>query len=194
MKADCSSLLPAYTEMDDAALLQAITAGQSAALAALYDRYGRLVYSLAMNVLSEPAAAEEVTQDVFVQVWDKASRYDGQLGKVSSWLIGIARNRSIDGLRRRNARPEGHQMLWEDGLSTDDPPVESQVETAERKGRIRQAMARLPQEQRDALALAFFYGYTHQEIAAARGEPLGTVKTRIRLAMQKLRQELGAIK
>ncbi|NMC79659.1 MAG: sigma-70 family RNA polymerase sigma factor [Chloroflexi bacterium] len=111
MKTNRSSPLPEYTEMDDVALLQAITTGQSAALAALYDRYGRLIYSLAMNVLSEPAAAEEVTQDVFVQVWDKASRYDAQLGKVSSWLIGIARNRAIDGLRRRNARPEGHQIL-----------------------------------------------------------------------------------
>lgn len=182
--------------MDDESLLRSITAGQTTALAALYDRYGRLVYSLAMNILDDPAAAEETTQDVFIQIWDKAGSYDSQQGKVFSWLIRVARNRAIDVLRRRNARPEGHQVIWEDSLplaKTGDPPVENLLEISEQKLHIRQAIAHLPQEQREALALAFFYGYTHQEIAAVFGEPLGTVKTRIRLAMQKLRQELKSI-
>lgn len=174
----------------DESLLQAIAARQTAALGQLYDRYGRLAFSLAAGILGDSEAAEEVTQDVFLQIWNKAATYDPSQGKVISWLAGIARHRAIDLLRRRSARPEGHAAGWEEdpfaGLPAADHP-EAQVEGALQQQRIRQALAALPAEQRQALALAYFKGYSHQQISAELNEPLGTVKTRIRLAMQKLR-------
>lgn len=179
--------------LDDEGLLRAIASGQSTALSVLYDRYGRLAFSLAVTIVGDGSLAEEITQDVFVQIWNKAATYHSDQGKVPTWLASITRHRAIDILRRRGARPEGHQVDWEEGLPPDLPEetaVEEMVELAQEKRSIRQAIAALPAEQRDALALAFFKGYTHQQIADATGEPLGTVKTRIRLAMQKLRQNL----
>ena len=178
--------------LSDETLLKAIASGQQAALSALYDRYGRLAFSLAINIVSDSALAEEVTQDVFVQIWNKATSYQPEHGKVTTWLASVTRHRAIDMLRRQNVRPEGHQVGWEDGVPDlpDDSIVEDVVELTQRQTRIRQAVARLPAEQQQALGLAFFKGYTHQEIADTTGEPLGTVKTRIRLAMQKLKQVL----
>ena len=139
------------------------------------------------------STAEEVTQDVFLRVWNKAETYRAEQGKVITWLSSIARYRAIDLLRRRSIRPEGNLALWveEVGLKQPDPvDVEAEVELAQRRHRVRRAMAQLPPEQRQALAYAFFQGYSHSEIAERLREPLGTVKTRIRLAMQKLRQLL----
>lgn len=178
---------------DDARLLRAMAAGQMAALGALYDRYGRLAYSLAVNIVNDSALAEEITQDVFMQVWNAAGAYRAEMGKVSTWLTSITRYRSIDRLRRLRVRPEGHAQGWEDGEMPDLPDgmhVEAEVEAGQSQRQVRAAVAQLPVEQREALALAFFQGYTHQEIAAQLGEPLGTVKTRIRTAMQKLRRLL----
>jgi RNA polymerase sigma-70 factor (ECF subfamily) len=187
---------PDPASLDDEGLLLAIADGQQVALSILYDRYGRLAFSLAVTIVEDGALAEEITQDVFIQIWNKAATYQSEQGKVVTWLASITRHRAIDILRRRGARPEGHQVDWEEGLPPDLPEeaeVESLVELAQEKRHIRQAIAALPREQRDALALAFFKGYTHQQIADSTGEPLGTVKTRIRLAMQKLRQILENI-
>jgi RNA polymerase sigma-70 factor (ECF subfamily) len=118
------------------------------------------------------------------------------MGKVTTWLSSITRHRAIDMLRRVGARPEGHQADFEDGLPLDLPEetrVEETVELVQEQRRVRQAIAALPPEQRSALALAFFQGLSHQQIAAATGQPLGTVKTRIRLAMQKLRSLLEPV-
>jgi RNA polymerase sigma-70 factor (ECF subfamily) len=179
--------------VEDAALVKEIASGSSAALSTLYDRYGKLVYSLAFHLVSDSGAAEEITQEVFLQIWNKAGTYQVEQGKVISWLASIARHRAIDTLRRRNVRPEGHRLEWTEDEEPDlvDPGgVEDQVDTALRSAAIRRALNQLPREQRSTLALAYFYDMSHQEIAETTGEPLGTIKTRIRLGMAKLRELL----
>jgi RNA polymerase sigma-70 factor, ECF subfamily len=185
--------------LEDDMLLKAVASGQSAALGTLYDRYSRLVFSLAFHIVNDEAVAEEVTQEVFLQVWNKAGSYQTDLGKFSTWLTSVARHRAIDCLRRRNVRPEGNRAVWDENEDSEnsiepqwvDPTnIESQVELTLQSRVVRQAIAQLPNEQQVALALAYFQGLSHQEIAEKTGEPLGTIKTRIRLAMQKLRQVL----
>jgi RNA polymerase sigma-70 factor (ECF subfamily) len=181
------------TSWDDEQLIIGIASAQTEALAAIYDRYGRLVFSLALRILDDESTAEEVTQDVFTQLWSRAAQYHSSQGKVITWLASMARNRSIDVLRRRSVRPEGHQIGWADGTSpdlTDPVEVEEQVETDQDRRRVLLAIHGLPEEQRKVLALAYYQGFSHQQIADALQEPLGTVKTRLRLAMQKLRQAL----
>ena len=184
--------------MEDQYLLKAISMGEESALGKLYDRYGRLVYSLAYQIVYDEAVAEDITQEVFLQVWNKASSYQNELGKVSTWLTSVARHRAIDSLRRSRVRSESHQVIWDepddaDGPEWTDPQnIEAQVEQTLQSRVVRQAIGKLPKEQRQALALAYFQGLSHQEIAEITGEPLGTIKTRIRLAMQKLRESLEA--
>jgi RNA polymerase sigma-70 factor (ECF subfamily) len=181
-------------DLDDAALLQLVQGGDENALGQIYDRYGRLVYSLAFNVLGDAALAEETTQEVFLRVWRKADTFDPRQGKVVAWLAGIARHRAIDIIRAQSKRPEGNLSVWavEDILGLKDPEdVEEAAEAAQRQERVRRALAGLPESQRQALAYAYFQGYSHSQIAAALNEPLGTVKTRIRLAMHKLRELLS---
>jgi RNA polymerase sigma-70 factor, ECF subfamily len=183
-------------QIPDEALLQAVVNGQSSALGTLYDRYGRLVFSLAVNILNNAEEAEEITQEVFLQVWKKGATYQMEQGRVAAWITGITRHRAIDVLRRKGVRPEGHRMDWtqtveEPDLPDGSEPVESQVEQQQQGLRIRQAVAALPPEQQRVLELAYFHGLTQEEIAAQTGEPLGTVKTRIRLAMQKLRGQFS---
>jgi RNA polymerase sigma-70 factor (ECF subfamily) len=182
-----------YKKFDDEALLRLISHAQEPALGELYDRYHRLVYSLAMNTIGDVALAEEITQDVFLRVWNKAETYRADQGKVVTWLSSIARYRAIDLLRRQAIRPEGNRAAWSEEVNSGaptPPDVEFEVESSQRRQVIRQAMGQLPAEQRQALAYAFFQGYSHSEIAAVLNQPLGTVKTRIRLAMQKLRNIL----
>jgi RNA polymerase sigma-70 factor (ECF subfamily) len=182
--------------LEDESLIQAIANGQSAALGVLYDRYGKLVFSLAYQVLNDDAVAEEITQEVFLQIWTKAGTFQSGLGKVSTWLTSVTRHRAIDNLRRKRIRPEGHRAEWDPADEGDEPQladplnVVAQVESNIQSHAIRQAIAQLPKDQQQALALAFFQGLSHQEISEATGEPLGTIKTRIRLGMQKLRQVL----
>ncbi len=180
--------------VDDEALVAEVARAQTEALSALYDRYSRLVYSLAFHIVSDPQAAEEITQDVFVQLWNRAATYDSAQGKLISWLASMARNRAIDELRRKSVRPEGHSAAWADDTVPEfqeDGQVEQTVAWSQEKRAIRRAIGDLPEEQRQVLALAYFEGYSHQQIATALGEPLGTVKTRLRLAIQKLRQALA---
>jgi RNA polymerase sigma-70 factor, ECF subfamily len=183
-----------FRKLEDNALLRMMSQRQEQALSELYDRYSRLVFSVALNVLVDEALAEEVTQDVFLRVWEKAETFDSDLGKVSTWLASVARNRAIDILRSRRKRPEGNLA----GFSIDDAldlpasaDVEAEVELARRQQRLRRAMAQLPEAQRQALAYAYLLGYSHSQIAEALNEPLGTVKTRIRMAMQSLRMLLA---
>ena len=182
-----------YIKLDDEALMRLIALAQEQALGALYDRYSRLVFSMALNTTGDSGLAEEITQDVFLRVWNKAETYRPEQGKVVTWMSSITRYRAIDLLRQRGIRPEGNRLDWVDGVSPDLPDamdVELEVEVAQRKQRVRTALSQLPPEQRQALSYAFFQGYSHSQIAEALSEPLGTVKTRIRLAMQKLRQIL----
>lgn len=184
-----------YTRFDDETLLRLIARSHENALSVLYDRYSRLVYSVALNALSDSARAEEVTQDVFVRVWEKAETFRAEQGRVATWLAGITRNRSIDVFRRGQARHENLNISWEESESFNPPApqdVEAEVDLAQRQRRVRWAVTQLPVEQKQALGMAYFYGLSHPEIAQALGEPLGTIKTRIRLGMQKLRQLLQA--
>jgi len=179
-----------YTLFDDETLLRLIARAQENALSELYDRYSRLVYSVALNAIADPARAEEITQDVFVRVWEKAETYRVGQGRVATWLASITRNRAIDVFRRSRSRLEHLQISWEAAESLNPPSpqnVEAETDLAQRQQRVRWAVAQLPEEQKQALGFAFFQGLSHPEIAQALGEPLGTVKTRIRLGMQKLR-------
>jgi RNA polymerase sigma-70 factor, ECF subfamily len=182
-----------YTTLQDDTLIRLVATGKTDALSALYDRYSRLVFGLALNTIGDEHLAEEITQDVYMRVWEKASSYKPEQGKVVTWIASIARYRAIDLYRQRNVRPEGHSVTWAEMEPLDFPDkvdIEQEVEVAQRKQKVRMAMNQLPVEQRKALALAYFKGLSHQEIARELNEPLGTVKTRIRLAMQKLRQLL----
>lgn len=159
-----------------------LVAGDPAALADLYDLAAGLVFGLVLRILRDRAEAEDVVQEVFVQVWRQAERFDPARGSLNAWLCTIARTRALDRLRRRAARreePEGSQP----------PAVEAP--RPEDALAVRAALESLPAPQREALALAYFEGLTHTEIAARLGEPLGTVKTRIRAALLRLRGALG---
>jgi RNA polymerase sigma-70 factor (ECF subfamily) len=182
-----------YTTLQDDILIHLVAAGKTEALSVLYDRYARLIFGLALNTIGDEHLAEEITQDVYVRVWEKAASYKSEHGKVVTWIASIARYRAIDLYRQRNVRPEGHSVRWAEAELPDFPDkvdIEQEVEMAQRKQKVRLAMNQLPVEQRKALALAYFQGLSHQEISRELDEPLGTVKTRIRLAMQKLRQLL----
>lgn len=181
-----------YSELDDKSLLRLIAVSKTEALSELYDRYSRLVYSLAVFIVGDAASAEEITQDVFVRVWEKADTYQAEQAKVSTWLTSITRNRSIDMIRRRQVRPEGHKVGWDETWvealpATNLPDPEEEAVRSIESDRIKAAIARLPPDQMRVLSMAYFGGYSQSEIAAMLGEPLGTVKTRIRAAMQKLR-------
>jgi RNA polymerase sigma-70 factor, ECF subfamily len=183
-----------YSTLDDASLLRLVARNKSDALGEIYDRYGRLVFSIAYNAISEQTIAEEITQEVFTRVWEKADTYNAQVGKVSTWLVTITRNRVIDELRRRRVRRENNRVAWDllpqgQGLIVDGP--ENDAEIYRLKRLIRDALRSLPKEQQEVLAMAYFQGYTQSEIAGLLGEPLGTIKTRLRLAMQKLRRILA---
>lgn len=179
---------------DDVTLINLITERNTEALEVFYDRYHRLVFGIAYRIIGDRATAAEITLDVFTHVWQRAGSYRPERAKVSTWLSAISRNRAIDLLRQQSIRPESNSISWE---LVSAPPataasaihdLEEQVEQAMQREWIRVALAALPDEQREVLALAYFQGYTHQQIADNLRQPLGTVKTRIRLAMQKLRQ------
>jgi RNA polymerase sigma-70 factor (ECF subfamily) len=177
----------------DADLLAAIAQAQPEALAALYDRYRRLVFSVALAIVADPAAAEEVTLDVFVRAWRSAASYRPDQARVSTWLVRIARNHAIDTWRRRKARPADFGPNPLAALAANSSPAadpQEAVEVSQRQARVRAAMGQLTHDQRQALELAYFRGYTQRQIAHALQQPLGTVKTRIRLALLKLRDLL----
>jgi len=163
--------------------MAAIRAGDEQAMGQLYDRYSGIVYSVALRVLNESSAAEDVLQEVFLQLWRNPGAFDANRGSLGAWLAVIARHRSIDLLRKR--RPESGV---EDVMIAIDTEMEDEAARKQLAERARAVMQTMPAEQRSALELAFFQGLTHSEIAAKTGEPLGTIKTRIRnglIAMRK---------
>lgn len=171
-----------------------IAQSKSEALDTLYQRYSRLVFSLALNMVSDRAVAEEITLDVFTRVWEKAATYRPEQAQVNTWLVSLTRHRAIDWLRRQRVRLDGASLTWAEVSSGNMPHAagdpEKAAELALRRERIQAAVAQLPFEQQETLALAYFKGQTHQQIAETLNQPLGTVKTRLRLAMQKLRHLL----
>jgi RNA polymerase sigma-70 factor, ECF subfamily len=176
----------------DQAVLARMARGEGDAVAELYDRHARPIYSLAMRILGDTTDAEDVVQEVFSQAWRQASRYSASRGAVGAWLLNLTRSRAIDRLRARRARPGGvsDDRITEQ-LPDAGPPADSQVLSSEQVARVRAALDELPLLQRAAIELAFFEGLTHAEIADRLEQPLGTVKTRIRLAMLKLRDVLA---
>ena len=178
----------------DVELMSQIAKGEREALEALYRRYADAVYSLAVQMLRDGGAAEEVTQDSFFNVWRRASSYSPQRGHVTSWLFSIAHHRAIDELRRRR-RHEQAQVPGEVDLANhpsdgSGDPVKYATHQFQR-GRVKDALLTLGPEQREVVILAYFGGLTHSEIAKKLGHPLGTVKTRMRLALKKLRQVMA---
>ena len=172
-------------------LLRRIAAQDRQALAEFYDQFGAVLFSTAVRILGDQQEAEEVMQDVFVQIWEKAATFDAALGTPISWVLRIARNRSIDRLRARQRRFRALDEL-EDALAVEplsQPAHHSGLSGEELVG-VRAAVRLLPTEQRQAIELAFFGGQSHGEIAEALHEPLGTVKARIRRGMLKLKDTL----
>ena len=171
----------------DAALIERIVARDETALAALYDRYAGMLSSVLNRILSDKQAAEEILQDIFYQLWRTAARFDASRGSVPGWLVVIGRNRAIS-LLRRHIPSQGEELLE----NTVVLPVnlESKVAQEQLLWRVKGALEGLPKDQRAAVELAYFQGMTHSEIARCTGDPLGTVKTRLRSAMETLKRNL----
>ena len=186
----------------DQAALGKMAGGDGAALAEIYDRHARPVYSLALRILQDAADAEDIVQEVFAQAWRQAPKYDPRRGAPAAWLLTMARSRAIDRLRARRARPEAavRPALLDERGKQDAPEIpdssalpDAQLLSAEQVARVRKALEDLPVLQRVALELAFYEGLTHVEIAERLEQPLGTVKTRIRVAMLRLRDALAGV-
>jgi len=176
----------------DAALVERMIAGDESALSTLYDRYSSMLFSMLMRILKDTSAAEEILQDLFLQLWRNPSRFDPSRGSLPSWLLVIGRNRAISRLRSRERREVSEDS---DGFSMDSIPspgnIEEEAQRSQLAQRLRSAMATLPPEQREAVELAYFEGMSQTEIATRTGSPLGTVKSRVRTAMQSLKQIFG---
>ena len=180
-----------YSTLEDSALVALLARRDEAALSALYDRYSRLVFGLALRIVGERTLAEEITADAFVSVWRAAPSFAEERGRFVSWLLSITRHRAIDELRRLQVRPEGHLAdEWDETLTYQPDHVDDLVSLKQQRERVRSALAALPRAQREALELAYFGGLTQQEIANKTKQPLGTIKTRMRLGLMKLRDEL----
>jgi RNA polymerase sigma-70 factor (ECF subfamily) len=180
-----------YGTTSDERLVAELARRDVRALEALYDRYGDIVYSVSLRVVGDVQLAEDIAQDVFFRLWSRPELFDAGRGRFMTWLLSIARNRAIDERRSRGRRFRHEALPGGDaeGMLADkevDLPGESALLADDRLA-IQKAMASLPSEQRLAIELAYFGGYTQQEIARGLGQPLGTVKTRIRLGLQKLR-------
>jgi RNA polymerase sigma-70 factor, ECF subfamily len=181
-------------QSEDVARVNGAARGDGAALAALYDRHARGVYALALRVVANEADAEEVVQEVFNQAWRQAARYDPARGTVAAWLLTMARTRAIDRLRARQARPDRAGLESErtlDVLPAASPDPADALDSERDVARVRQALQRLPLLQRAAIELAYFEGLTQSQIAERLEQPLGTVKTRIRAGLLKLRDALA---
>jgi RNA polymerase sigma-70 factor, ECF subfamily len=182
-----------WASSDDDALLAAIQGRDDAALAALYDRYGRLAFGLAYRMLGERGAAEDVVQEAFLNVWRRAAGFQLGRGSARSWLMSIVHNLAID-RRRGRQRHAWTDVALDDvdaALETDEDDAFATVAQAIEAERVQAVLRELPEEQREAIVLAYFAGLTHQEIAEETGAPLGTVKSRMRLGLRRMRTLLG---
>lgn len=182
---------------DDEALLARLAGGDRAALGPLYDRYAGPTFALILRIVAERAAADDLVQEVFVRVWQRADTYQAGRGRPLTWILGIAHNLAIDEVRRRRRRPQGAEareagQLEERlaALPSAEAGPEEQSWQHQRRQQIGAALAQLPTAQRAVIELAYFAGFTQSQIAEHLGEPLGTVKTRLRLGIQKLRESL----
>ncbi len=178
----------------DEELLTLVARGDPPALEEVYNRHSRAVFSLARYMLREQGLAEEVTQEVFLSVWRRAASFEPSRGRGYTWIMGIAHNRVVDELRRirRSPVPAGQEetdLAWQTLASS--ARTDEQAHANLERERVLGALQGLPEEQRRVVMLSYYEGYSHSEIAEKLGQPLGTVKTRLRLALQKLRATLG---
>jgi RNA polymerase sigma-70 factor (ECF subfamily) len=171
--------------LNDSELIAQVARGEQSAMAHVYDRYSAIVYSVALRVLGDTGKAEDVMQEVFLYLWRNPNAYDAARGTLPAWLAVIARNRAIDQIRRRRETEDVEEIPLAAHQNLED-----EAARAELISRVRKSLETMPVEQRAALELAYFKGLTHTEIAARTQQPLGTVKTRIRSALQALRKTL----
>jgi len=176
----------------DAALIRRLQRRDPNALAELYDRYGRLAYSLILRVVRDTGVAEDIVQETFLRVWNRVQGFDAERGAIGPWLLAVARNRAIDYLRSTTGRARNtleletteHPSLYKD--------MEKDLLTADKARRVKAAMQKLSPNHRQVIELAYFEGLSQTEMAERMGQPLGTVKTWVRAALKNLRDELGA--
>ena len=168
---------------NDEALMSAMRSGDESALGVLYDRYSGVVYSVALRVLGDTGAAEDILQDIFIQLWRNPAQFNSERGGIGPWLAVIARNRAIDGLRKRHPEDDIAGVV----VSV-TPDMAGDASKNQAMEKVRGALTSMPAVQRSALEMAYFEGLSHTEIAARTGEPLGTIKTRIRSGLLALRK------
>jgi len=189
--------MPDHPPTDEPELVRRIAQRDQAALSSLYDRYARPLFALALKIVTVAEEAEEVVTDVFCQVWRTADRYDASRGRVDAWLFMMTRSRALD--RVRSAQRQQRSIEAQEAEAATDLPLdrvsdpEAEAELAERRRAVQAAMVGLAGPQREALELAFFEGLSHSEVAEKLNQPLGTVKTRIRAGLGKLRDALAPV-
>ena len=184
------SASPQGTASTDEELIRRVLRRDEPALGAIYDRYGRLVYTIALRITGDREAAEEVTQDVFQAVWQGAGSFQLS-GSFPAWLAGIARHRAIDLIRSRRYRARTREEVLDPAFAGAATVGDSPVDALALRTVVRTALAELPPTQRQAIELAYYGGLTHVEIAGRLGEPVGTIKSRMRLGLTRLRDLLG---
>jgi RNA polymerase sigma factor (sigma-70 family) len=181
----------AYRGLGDGQLVELVARRDAGALEVLYERYGRAAYSLARRILTDETLAQDVVQEVFLSLWRNAGRFDAGRGTVATYLLSMTHHRAVDAVRREEKLRRFRTS--DEALEQEPDPgarVEDEVELAERRAEVRAALAELPPAQREAVALAYFGGYTQREVAALVGVPLGTVKTRMAAGMRRLKAAL----
>jgi RNA polymerase sigma-70 factor (ECF subfamily) len=186
------SLANPQRDAEDAEALRAVARGDESAFARVYDRYSPILLGLLLRILRSRPEAEDVLQEVFLQVWQQARSFDPARGRAFTWLVTLARSRAIDRLRAVDSRERAAQRSAEEAPPAAEALVwaEDEAARAERAEAVRGALAELPEEQRQVLVLAYLEGMTQSEIAAAKGQPLGTVKTRTRTGLRSLSEAL----
>jgi RNA polymerase sigma-70 factor (ECF subfamily) len=168
--------------LNDGALIVAVRSGNQDAMAELYDRYSPVVYAVALRVLGDAGAAEDVLQEIFMQLWRSPESFDAERGNLAPWLAVIARNRAVDVLRKRRPQTE-----ISDAVISVSPDLAGEADRSRAVDKVRAVLKEMPAAQRSALEMAYFEGYSHSEISQKTGEPLGTIKTRIRSGLMLLR-------